>query len=55
MFAGLYGLSVPFPFSTEKLPISVQLVAKWLDEATILRLGASIETASEVKGRRPKL
>jgi len=52
---GLPGLSVPFRFSAERLPISVQLVSKWLDEATILRLGALIETASEVRGRRPPL
>jgi aspartyl-tRNA(Asn)/glutamyl-tRNA(Gln) amidotransferase subunit A len=52
---GLPGLSVPFRFSSERLPINVQLVSKWLDEATILRLGALIETASELRGRRPPL
>jgi aspartyl-tRNA(Asn)/glutamyl-tRNA(Gln) amidotransferase subunit A len=41
--AGLPALSVPYAFSSEKLPIGVQLVAKWLDEDTILRLGALLE------------
>jgi aspartyl-tRNA(Asn)/glutamyl-tRNA(Gln) amidotransferase subunit A len=40
---GLPALSVPYAFSSEQLPIGVQLVAKWLDEATILRLGAMLE------------
>lgn len=52
---GLPALSVPFRFSSEQLPIGVQLVSKWLDEATILRLGALLETASEVRNRRPAL
>jgi aspartyl-tRNA(Asn)/glutamyl-tRNA(Gln) amidotransferase subunit A len=53
--SGLPALSVPFRFSSEHLPIGVQLVSKWLDEATILRLGALLETASEVRSRRPPL
>jgi len=52
---GLPALSVPFRFSSERLPISVQLVARWLDEATLLRLGTLVETASEVRGRHPAL
>jgi Asp-tRNA(Asn)/Glu-tRNA(Gln) amidotransferase A subunit family amidase len=50
---GLPALSVPFRASSDDLPIGVQLVAKWLDEATILRLGALLETRSELRGRRP--
>jgi aspartyl-tRNA(Asn)/glutamyl-tRNA(Gln) amidotransferase subunit A len=52
---GLPALSVPFRFSSEQLPIGVQLVSKWLDEATILRLGALLETESHVRNRRPPL
>jgi hypothetical protein len=37
---GLPVLSVPYAFSSEQLPIGIQLVGKWLDEATLLRLGA---------------
>jgi Asp-tRNA(Asn)/Glu-tRNA(Gln) amidotransferase A subunit family amidase len=40
---GLPALSVPYCFSSQKLPIGIQLASKWLDEATILRLGALLE------------
>jgi aspartyl-tRNA(Asn)/glutamyl-tRNA(Gln) amidotransferase subunit A len=39
----LPALSVPFTFSSEMLPINVQLVSRWLDEGTILRFGLLIE------------
>ena len=50
---GLPALAVPFGFSSEKLPIGIQLVAKWLDEATILRLGAILERRGGLGDRRP--
>jgi aspartyl-tRNA(Asn)/glutamyl-tRNA(Gln) amidotransferase subunit A len=53
--AGLPGLSVPFGFSSEQLPINVQLVSKWFDEATILRLGQLIESATDAHNRHPNL
>jgi aspartyl-tRNA(Asn)/glutamyl-tRNA(Gln) amidotransferase subunit A len=53
--AGLPALSVPFSFSSERLPINVQLVSKWFDEATILRLGTLIESGNETRNRRPNL
>jgi Asp-tRNA(Asn)/Glu-tRNA(Gln) amidotransferase A subunit family amidase len=40
---GLPALSVPFGFSSEGLPIGIQLVARWFDESTILRLGGLLE------------
>ena len=52
---GLPGLSVPFRMSSESLPINVQLISRWLDEDTILRIGALIESASTVWDRRPPL
>ncbi|MEH2481871.1 aspartyl-tRNA(Asn)/glutamyl-tRNA(Gln) amidotransferase subunit A [Nitrobacteraceae bacterium AZCC 2146] len=52
---GLPALSVPYGFSSEKLPIGIQLVAKWLDEATILRLGALLERRGGLAARRPSL
>jgi len=52
---GLPALSVPFRFSSEQLPINVQLVSKWFDEATILRLGEVIEVANESRSRHPNL
>jgi Asp-tRNA(Asn)/Glu-tRNA(Gln) amidotransferase A subunit family amidase len=53
--AGLPALSVPFRFSSEQLPINVQLVSKWFDEATILRLGAIAEAANKSRNRHPNL
>ena len=53
--AGLPALSVPFTFSSEQLPINVQLVSRWLDEATILRLGALIEAGNKAQHRHPNL
>jgi aspartyl-tRNA(Asn)/glutamyl-tRNA(Gln) amidotransferase subunit A len=52
---GLPALSVPYGFSSENLPINVQLVSKWLDETTILQLGALIEGANTSRNRRPNL
>jgi aspartyl-tRNA(Asn)/glutamyl-tRNA(Gln) amidotransferase subunit A len=53
--AGVPALSVPFRFSSEQLPINVQLVSKWFDEATILRLGQLIESATDAHNRHPNL
>jgi aspartyl-tRNA(Asn)/glutamyl-tRNA(Gln) amidotransferase subunit A len=52
---GLPALSVPFTFSREQLPINVQLVSRWLDEATILRLGLLIEARNNAQHRHPNL
>jgi aspartyl-tRNA(Asn)/glutamyl-tRNA(Gln) amidotransferase subunit A len=52
---GLPALSVPYGLSSENLPIGIQLVAKWLDEATILRLGALLERKGGLGDRRPNL
>jgi aspartyl-tRNA(Asn)/glutamyl-tRNA(Gln) amidotransferase subunit A len=52
---GLPALSVPFTFSSERLPINVQLVSRWLDEATILRLGMLIEAGNKTQHRHPNL
>jgi aspartyl-tRNA(Asn)/glutamyl-tRNA(Gln) amidotransferase subunit A len=52
---GLPALSAPYAFSSEKLPIGIQLVAKWLDEATILRLGAMLERRGGLGDRHPNI
>jgi aspartyl-tRNA(Asn)/glutamyl-tRNA(Gln) amidotransferase subunit A len=52
---GLPALSVPFTFSSEQLPINVQLVSRWLDETTILQLGSLLEAGNKVNHRRPNL
>ena len=52
---GLPALSVPYGFSSESLPIGIQLVAKWLDESTILRLGALLERRGGLGNRHPDI
>ncbi|MFI1304721.1 amidase [Streptomyces sioyaensis] len=52
---GLPALSVPFGSSPEGLPIGVQLVTKWYDEATLLHLGTLLESVSRVRERHPAL
>lgn len=52
---GLPALSVPCGFSSENLPIGIQLVGKWLDEATLLRIGALLERKGGLGDRRPPL
>ena len=32
---GLTALSVPFTFSSEQLPINIQVVSKWWDDAMV--------------------
>jgi aspartyl-tRNA(Asn)/glutamyl-tRNA(Gln) amidotransferase subunit A len=50
---GLPALSVPVRLSSEHLPINVQLVSRWFDEATILDLGEKIQTGSAAYGTHP--
>jgi aspartyl-tRNA(Asn)/glutamyl-tRNA(Gln) amidotransferase subunit A len=52
---GLPALSVPYALSSEQLPIGVQLVARWLDENTILRLGAMLERRGGLGDRHPMI
>jgi aspartyl-tRNA(Asn)/glutamyl-tRNA(Gln) amidotransferase subunit A len=51
--AGIPGLSVPCGLTPEGLPVGAQLLGKPLDEATLLRAGAAIESAVGLGDRRP--
>ena len=52
---GLPALSVPYGFSSEGLPIGIQLVSRWLDESTVLRLGSLLERKGGLGERRPNI
>lgn len=52
---GLPAISVPYGFSSEELPIGIQLVSHWGDESTLLWLGALIERKGGLGDRRPPI
>ncbi len=52
---GQPGLMLPLGQSSGGLPLAVQLVGRFGDEATLLRLGAQLETARPWFGRKPAL
>ena len=49
------GITLPMGVSETGLPISVQLVAPYGDEATLVRLAAQLETARPWTDRRPEI
>jgi aspartyl-tRNA(Asn)/glutamyl-tRNA(Gln) amidotransferase subunit A len=51
--SGLPALVVPCGFTKDDLPISLQIVGRPFDEATVLRAGHSYEQATEWARRRP--
>ena len=52
---GQPGLMLPLGWSSGGLPLAVQLVAPYGDEATLFRLGAQLEAARPWFGRKPAL
>jgi aspartyl-tRNA(Asn)/glutamyl-tRNA(Gln) amidotransferase subunit A len=50
---GLPALSLPCGFSSDGLPLSLQLIGRPFEEALILRVGAAMEDGSEFRQRRP--
>jgi amidase len=48
-------ISIPFAFTPEGLPVGLQLVRRYGDEAGLLRLAAAIEAATGASARRPEL
>ena len=52
---GLPGLSMRFGTSAEGLPINVQIVGRWHDEATVLHVASLLEGVSTVRDLHPGL
>ena len=52
-YLGLCGLAVPSGFSTDGMPLSLQIVCHAGEEATALRIGWAYEQATSWKTRRP--
>jgi aspartyl-tRNA(Asn)/glutamyl-tRNA(Gln) amidotransferase subunit A len=52
---GLPGMSLPFGFSAQKLPIGVQLTAPHFEEQKLLNVGFALENVSSVKGAMPNV
>jgi aspartyl-tRNA(Asn)/glutamyl-tRNA(Gln) amidotransferase subunit A len=53
--AGLPAVSVPCGFTTERLPIGLQLIGKPWDEATLLKIGHAYEGATSWAAAMPPL
>jgi Asp-tRNA(Asn)/Glu-tRNA(Gln) amidotransferase A subunit family amidase len=50
---GLPAISVPCGFTRDGLPVGLQIVGRWRDEATVLRAAAAFEAAAPWARRRP--
>jgi Asp-tRNA(Asn)/Glu-tRNA(Gln) amidotransferase A subunit family amidase len=50
---GIPAISVPCGFTSAGLPVGLQLVGRWQDEATVLRAAAAFERAQPWSQRRP--
>lgn len=52
-FSGIPAVSVPAGYDDNNLPIGLQFVAKWFDEATLLRIAKVSEEILGDKRKRP--
>lgn len=53
--AGVPGISIPCGFSSEGLPIGLQIIGKHFDEGTVYRAAHAFEQATDYHTQRPSL
>src|ERR1700722_2486562 len=53
-YLGLPSLSIPTGFTKSGLPVGMQLIGRSFDEATLLRIGAAFQRATDFHARVPK-
>ena len=54
-YLGVPSLSIPSGFTASGLPVGMQLIGRSFDEATLLRIGAAFQRATDFHDRVPKL
>jgi aspartyl-tRNA(Asn)/glutamyl-tRNA(Gln) amidotransferase subunit A len=54
-YLGVPSLSIPSGFTANGLPVGMQLIGRSFDEATLLRIGAAFQRATDFHDRVPKL
>ena len=54
-YLGLPSLAIPTGFTASSLPVGMQLIGRSFDEATLLRIGAAFQRATDFHDRIPEL